>query len=297
MNETPIVISRPLHHLVGMLHRSTGRQDVGVLMMVAGGPQYRIGGHRQLVLWARKLAAQGFPVLRFDFSGMGDSSGESLGFDQVEEQVRDAVDRMFRETPSMTSVVLWGECNACSASLFYAHQDTRVSGVVMLNPWVRTEQGQAKTVVRHYYLNRIKQRAFWGKLFRLEFDAWGSLQSALKLVKASLAPQGVVPAAAARASAQADKDLPLPDRMLYGLTRYKGSMMLVMSGRDMIATEFDVLLKSSPAWRQALADRQTVRHDLPYADHTFSTAQWRDQVAAWGIEWLGNLNAVPKTSL
>ena len=75
MNEKPLVIERAGQVLIGMLHPASGAQTTGVLMMVAGGPQYRIGGHRQLVLWAREISSCGFPVLRFDFSGMGDSYG------------------------------------------------------------------------------------------------------------------------------------------------------------------------------------------------------------------------------
>ena len=79
---------------------------------------------------------------------------------------------------------------------------------------------------------------------------------------------------------------PLPDRMLDGLSRFKGRIMLVMSGRDLISREFDDLLQAVPAWRKHLAARFLVRHDLKYADHTFSSREWRDQVAEWGIEWL-----------
>ena len=80
MNEKPIVLEGVASPLIGMLHPASGKQETGVLMMVAGGPQYRIGGHRQLVLWARKFSSQGFPVMRFDFSGMGDSYGEYVEF-------------------------------------------------------------------------------------------------------------------------------------------------------------------------------------------------------------------------
>lgn len=48
--------------------------STGVVIIV-GGPQYRAGSHRQFVLLARALATAGYPVLRFDYSGMGDSDG------------------------------------------------------------------------------------------------------------------------------------------------------------------------------------------------------------------------------
>jgi alpha/beta superfamily hydrolase len=45
------------------------------VLVIVGGPQYRAGSHRQFTLLARSLAEQGFAVLRFDYRGMGDSTG------------------------------------------------------------------------------------------------------------------------------------------------------------------------------------------------------------------------------
>ena len=298
MNEKPIVLESAGFPLIGMLHPASGIQETGVLMMVAGGPQYRIGGHRQLVLWARKFSSHGFPVLRFDFSGMGDSYGEYVKFDNVEGDIKTAIDQFFKETPTLKQIVLWGECNACSASLFYAHKDTRIKGIVMLNPWVRTEQGQAKAVVKYYYLDRLKQRSFWVKVFSLKFDFLGSMKSALKMI--SLA-RGQSDSSLKNNKKQAqidvDRSKALPDRMLDGLSHFKGRIMLVMSGRDMVSKEFDDLLQAAPAWKEHLAACAMVRHDLQYADHTFSSSVWRDQVAEWGTDWLAKLPAVQNNKL
>jgi len=289
MNEKPIVLEGKAYPLIGMLHPATGYQETGVLMMVAGGPQYRIGGHRQLVLWAREMSSSGFPVFRFDFGGMGDSYGEYVEFEHVEEDINAAVDRFFKETPGLRQIVLWGECNASSAALFYAHTDPRIKGIVMLNPWVRTEEGQAKAVVKHYYLDRLKQRSFWEKVFSLKFDFIGSIRSAIRMI--SLARTSSKTSDFQYSAIDAvDRTKPLPERMLDGLSRFKGRIMLVMSGRDMVAREFDDLLKADPRWREGLTACSLVRYDLQYADHTFSTSAWRDQVAIWGIEWLTKLH-------
>lgn len=62
--------------------------------------------------------------------------------------------------------------------------------------------------------------------------------------------------------------------------------MLVLSGRDLIAREFDALVAASPAWQRALAEHNTLRHDLPEGDHTFSSAVLRSRVIDWGLAWL-----------
>src|SRR3546814_1414367 len=69
--------------LVGILHLPAAAARRGVLIVV-GGPQYRAGSHRQFLLIARRLAEQGYPVLRFDHRGIGDSDGPYLGFEALD---------------------------------------------------------------------------------------------------------------------------------------------------------------------------------------------------------------------
>ena len=65
--------------LIGILAKPQRPAAVGVLIIV-GGPQYRAGSHRQFTLLARHLADAGHAVLRFDYRGMGDSSGDARDF-------------------------------------------------------------------------------------------------------------------------------------------------------------------------------------------------------------------------
>jgi alpha-beta hydrolase superfamily lysophospholipase len=78
--EYPLRFDRAGVPLVGIVHPA-GKPagDIGVVVVV-GGPQYRVGSHRQFVLLARDLAAAGIPTLRFDTRGMGDSGGDFPGF-------------------------------------------------------------------------------------------------------------------------------------------------------------------------------------------------------------------------
>ena len=275
--------------LIGILHRPDRPNGRGVVVVVGGGPQYRAGGHRQLVLWSRKLCDHGYAVLRFDYRGMGDSQGCFAGFLAVDEDIRCAVDHLVAEVPDLDDVVLWGECDAASAILLYAGLDERVTGAVLLNPWVRSEALQARTVLRHYYLNRLLQPSFWRKLIGGSFNPIESIRSWLALRRAarsSGARSGTSQSQALAPRAPVPRDLPLAESMLVGLQRFRGSLMLVMSGRDLIAREFDDLVSASPDWQAALARSKAVRHDLPDGDHTFSSARQRGQVVEWALQWL-----------
>jgi dipeptidyl aminopeptidase/acylaminoacyl peptidase len=46
--------------LMGILTRPEAPAQTGVVVVV-GGPQYRVGSHRQFVLLSRELAAAGYP--------------------------------------------------------------------------------------------------------------------------------------------------------------------------------------------------------------------------------------------
>ena len=90
--EEPLCIESQGERLIGVLHRPqtpAGHLTRGVVIVV-GGPQYRIGSHRQFVLLARSLAALGTPVLRFDLAGMGDSGGKFAGFERSATDIRAA---------------------------------------------------------------------------------------------------------------------------------------------------------------------------------------------------------------
>ena len=144
--EEAVVFECEGESLVGVLSLPAAPATRGVLIVV-GGPQYRVGSHRQFTLLARHLAAHGIPSLRFDYRGMGDSSGAVRSFEAVDADIRRAIDIFYERVSGLESVVIWGLCDAASAALFYAHRDARVGGLVLLNPWVRTPEGMARTVV------------------------------------------------------------------------------------------------------------------------------------------------------
>jgi exosortase A-associated hydrolase 1 len=272
-------------HLVGIVHGSDPCAKEGLLVVV-GGPQYRVGSHRQFLLLARYLADNGIPVMRFDYRGMGDAEGDLRTFEHVNDDIRAAIDAFFERSPGLESVVLWGLCDAASASLFYGHTDSRVSAMILLNPWVRTEAAQAKAYLRHYYVRRVMAPGFWKKLFSGMFDFRGSLNSILGFMKTSRQSGDVVTVAAEVSSSQKCQVLPLPERMLDCLGRFGGRVRIIISGDDLTAVEFMDLIKSSKDWKKVLKRKGVDFRFLNEANHTFSTRNWRDRVAEWTLEWV-----------
>lgn len=73
----PLYFGPAAQFLFGMLHRPAGAQRrTGILICPSWGMEYQ-RGYRGLRQLAQTLARSGFPVLRFDYSGTGDSGGDS----------------------------------------------------------------------------------------------------------------------------------------------------------------------------------------------------------------------------
>ncbi len=284
--ETPVVFDCQGRQLLGMIHPADVSATIGMVIIV-GGPQYRVGSHRQFLLLARQLAAQGIPTLRFDVRGMGDSEGEPRSFSQLDDDIRAAVDCLLASCPELTGVVLWGLCDGASAALFYGYQDSRVKGMVLLNPWVFTAQGAAKTYLKHYYLQRLFSKDLWGKVFALKFDYRTSLASLVGLLKQLGGHQAGQ--ASSATVAKVDEAMALPIRMRECLKQFAHPVLLILSGRDLTAEEFKETIKSDAGWQVLLAEKRVSRHDFAEADHTFSSAVWRERVMGWTSAWVGSL--------
>ena len=261
--------------LVGILHvPDVAVTDVGILVVV-GGPQYRVGSHRQFTLMARCLCANGYPVFRFDYRGMGDSSGESHTFESVSDDIRAATDTFLREVPGLRAIVAFGLCDAASALLM--QQDERLAGLVLANPWVRTDAGQAEAYVRHYYGARILQRSFWLKLLSGRVRLTDSLKSLYSAVVRVIS------------KGTNNSDAGEPDfvsRMLTGARAFEGPVLLLMSGRDLTAREFDLFCERSEDWGGWVTQRNVARVDLPQADHTFSASGTLNTANDSLLSWL-----------
>jgi uncharacterized protein len=281
--ERAVIFSCNDSWLYGILTLPEQTGSRGVLIVV-GGPQYRVGSHRQFTLLARHLAANGVAVLRFDYRGMGDSEGNTRTFEGLGDDLRCAIDKFFKEIPTLDELVIWGLCDAASAALFYAHQDERITGLVLLNPWVRMDQSAAKVYLRHYYIRRILEPELWTKIWDGRFDYSRATRSLKKIVIQAMSDSS--PVTSEKNIETTCSPGSLPTRMFDGLSHFKGKVLLITSGNDLTAQEFLHLVKSSRKWQKLLASPQISNRDFPEANHTFSRREWRDQVAVWTSEWI-----------
>lgn len=261
--------------IVAMPERSN---TTGVLIAV-GGPQYRLGCHRQFLLLSRALARAGYPAMRFDYRGMGDSTGELRSFEEVNEDIGAAIDTFLTNCPQVERVVLWGLCDAASASLLYwdARQDVRIAGMVLINPWVRSVASLAKTHVKHYYGQRLIQVDFWRKLLTGKLGvgrAFGGLMVSVKNARRQNGGSGQ------------NEILPFHKKMARGLESFTGPVLIMLSGNDYTAKEFLEYVWADPVFERCLKRANVAQNEIQEADHTFSSVEWRKQVENITLQWL-----------
>lgn len=287
--EVPVAMSCLGDRLWGILSRPAQPCRVGVgVVVVVGGPQYRVGSHRQFVLLARTLAQAGYAVLRFDYRGMGDSEGALRAFDVLDDDIAVAVDALQQHCPEIRRVVLWGLCDGASASLLYAGRraDARIAGLCLLNPWVRSERTLAQSRLRHYYGQRLLEAAFWRKVLR---GQWGWRASAAGWwAQWQRARQGTGESAVLGSFQR---------QMADSLRRYQGAVLLILSQRDATAQEFLTCATTDAYWTGLLAHPGLQRVDVAHADHTFSQSLWRAQVEQAVLAWLARALADDAPSL
>ena len=258
-------------NLFGIFHQPRAPRQTAVIIVV-GGPQYRVGSHRMFVRIARDLAAKGVPVLRFDVRGMGDSDGMFPGFEDLDTDIKAAVDCTLETCPLVKSVVLLGLCDGATAASFYAQEDQRISGLILLNPWVHTQLGEANTHIWYYYPQRIIQVQFWRRLLRGEVAIMSSMTELVAKIRRYTA----------RVKSNRSSDH-FVTRMRKALTAFHGPVFVALSANDMTALEFHSLLEHDAAW-QALAGKFRL-FKLEEADHTLSSqvsmTRFLLEVEAW----------------
>jgi len=142
----------------------------------------RGGFNRLYVKLARRLAQQGWPVLRFDARGMGESGGRAVFTTGVDlflavenglhvDDTTAAIDFMMREVGAR-SVILAGACGGGITSVLVAARDERVPGAVFLEASLRyyAEAKTAEAPPLWMYRRKVFSARSWRRLLSFQID-------------------------------------------------------------------------------------------------------------------------------
>lgn len=228
------------------------------LLIVSGGNELRcgpFGGHAML---ADRVAAAGFPVLRFDRRGVGDSAGTNAGFADSGPDIAAALMAFQHRCRRLTRIVAYGNCDAASALMLNAGRGC--DALVLANPWTFEPEAAAEPApdgappppepeprmtaasLRAHYIKRVFDPAAWKRLVSGKVEM-GKLAGSLAAAAKPVAPAST-----------------LAQHMAAGLAAFDGPAILLIAGHDRTAQEF------LAHWDRADPRLRT----CPKADHSFS---------------------------
>jgi alpha/beta superfamily hydrolase len=119
--------------LVGIVTQAVGGaapvHEVALVFLNTG-IIHRVGHHRMYVTFSRVLAAEGYTVLRFDLSGIGDSDYRIDGLSPLESNLSDIKEVLdwLETTKQAKRVILVGLCWGADSAVHYAAGDTQGGG-------------------------------------------------------------------------------------------------------------------------------------------------------------------------
>lgn len=130
----------------------------------------RVGPHRLYVKMARRLAAMGFIVFRFDFSGIGDSPvrDDTLPFAKSALSETQGAMNYLEAARDSKRFVLTGLCSGATISFRTARCDPRVVGAFLINPWGHLHDNTDEAV-NAALRSRVLARHYWRITFSSSF--------------------------------------------------------------------------------------------------------------------------------
>lgn len=167
--------------LVGIItHPAEADLDVtrpGVILLNSG-ILHRVGPNRLYVEMARRLATMGFVVLRFDFSGIGDSPvrNDHLPFDKSAVSEAGAAMNHLETVKGIDRFILAGICSGAAISFKMACQDPRVIGAFLINPRNHLHD-RTNDTLSSSIRNRTLARHYWRIAFSSSFNRKNQLKA------------------------------------------------------------------------------------------------------------------------
>lgn len=269
--------------LAGILTHASdprSRPEPAVLLLNAG-LVYRVGPSRLYVRFARRFAGEGFPALRLDLSGIGDSPPRSdrMQFDASAPLETSQVMDWMAERLGIRRFLLLGICSGGRAGFRAALEDHRVAGVALLNPRSLgpEEHNDLREVAgSHHALRVLRQRTRWRRALSGRVDYWTAARNLLAATVRLRRRRE----AAEQASEVAGAFSRLLERGVHlGLFFSEGEPGRTYL-RLALGSDYDSLL----------AHPRVQEHVIPLADHTFTWPSCQDALFEaldrWTSAWI-----------
>jgi pimeloyl-ACP methyl ester carboxylesterase len=249
------------------------------VLLLNSGVIHHAGIWRLHVRLARALAADGFPSLRFDLSGIGDSERREVAATIEENVAKDVDDALthVRDDRGISETVLLGLCSGARDSLEAAERDSRVVGVVAIDL-------VADLLTRQHYMAHFGRRLLSAESWRNTVTGRnGLMRRLLDALRGRSAPrsQGMNQAVVGLRDTMSRQYL---SEIASTLLERDAKLLYLFSG----GLEYNYNHRSQ--FREAvpdLAGHPNLTYDyFPQADHTFSCLAEQTALIARISQWM-----------
>lgn len=198
-------------------HRTTG------LVIVTGGNEIRSGPAGIQAALAARFAERGYPVLRYDRRGIGDSEGENAGYRGAGQDLAAAIAAFRSAAPTVERIVAYGNCDA--ASLLMLKAGGGADALALANPWTFEDDAAPELsanpqALREHYRQRLKSGSAIKRVLRGEVKIGAAVKSLLAMLRPAPPASGLV------------------DRLRSGLERFDGPAAILIAERDRTGQQF-----------------------------------------------------------
>ena len=252
------VVADATHQLSAILTAPVAASRRTGITLLNAGLLHRVGPYRLYVDLARELSQLGFPVLRIDLAGKGDSpsrqgkpSTQSLLMD-----VNAAAQTLKRETGA-TRCVLGGLCSAADDAFLVANKLPGIAGIFMFDGFAPRS---AKYYLRRYGPKVLSPKAWRRRLSRREEEA--DEQGANINLRNWAPPTEMI-----------DRFRELSDNKTHTLAIYTGNAQNVYNYEGQLAS----VVGASPFLTE---------HYIPAATHLFPVTAHRKKLLATVSSWM-----------
>ena len=263
--------------LVGIVTKgvSAAPADCPAVVILNTGIVHRVGHHRMFVTMSRALAAAGYAVLRFDFSGIGDSDSRDDGLspeDACMADIKDALDWLERDLKA-SHMILIGLCSGADNAVLYGHTDPRILGLVLMDPSIPTTM--------RYYVDNVAQRlARMQSWFNVLSGRSRTVRMFMRLMLSTMQPGWK----AGRYGLQARIFRRTIERHYQSLVDNRVEILAIFTEETSRQTYREQMIEALP--NVSFGDRLKLEF-FPGSDHTFLLEADRSRVIQLILQWVG----------
>lgn len=290
--------------LFGILEEpANARTDVAVVLL-SPGVKMRVGPNQLYRAISRIFTDEGFCVLRFDFSGLGDSEGEieERRLHKVYNSIVDgayvgdtiaALDWLQRRTGCQKAIAA-GLCGGAVTGLLAAQRDSRIKALFCLgipvtfeggeeDYWRYVTEGELKNMEGRYFRN-LRRGKSWIRFLTFRSDYRIIFKMLTRFFKERLNPS---PAPEQPAAPKKHSNLnPKFSPAFFAFIAEKRPMLLMFGSQDRWRAEF--IEKFEQANQEKLSEYRD-RYQfvtIPDANHILSSPDAQDQLKQTLQSWL-----------